>query len=446
MAITALPTPPSRTDPTNFATRADAFMSALPQFVIDANATAQAMNLNSTNDTSASSVLIGTGAKTFTVSSSKSFQPGMWLVIASTAAPSTNAVYGTITSYSGTTLLLNIFSFMGSGTIAAWTISQSAPGAALASLGAAASGANTDITSLASLVSVNGGQIAGNRNRIVNGDTRIWQRGTTISGIGVVPVYATDRFMVACNGATVSATQGTGVPAGGYTSLNINGAAGVTNVQVQTRLESLNVYDLGGGQITVSGWVFQSTGAVIVNGLLRVFRANTVDSFGAVTQESTSYALPSIPNATWTFFKATFTVSSAAANGINITLDSGTPILLGQAFATTLWQCEKGSTATAFEYRDFPSELVRCMRYAEPMGIIRLEGYGNGGNGFNAAKPFKVLKRVAPTLVGQTPTTATNCTIGTLAADVYEVTAPVNVTATGAFIANVGGTFAFAEL
>ena len=38
MAITALPTPPSRQDPTNFPTRADAFMAALPTFATEATA------------------------------------------------------------------------------------------------------------------------------------------------------------------------------------------------------------------------------------------------------------------------------------------------------------------------------------------------------------------------------------------------------------------------
>lgn len=37
MAITALPTPPSRSDPTNFATEADAFLGALPLFQTEAN-------------------------------------------------------------------------------------------------------------------------------------------------------------------------------------------------------------------------------------------------------------------------------------------------------------------------------------------------------------------------------------------------------------------------
>lgn len=126
--ITALPSPPSTNDPANFATKADALLAALPTFVTEANATAVAMNLNSTTDTSASSVAIGTGAKSFTVSTGKSFQPGMWLVLADTAAPSTNSMYGQITSYNTGTgaLVMNVLQVSGSGTKTAWVISQAA--------------------------------------------------------------------------------------------------------------------------------------------------------------------------------------------------------------------------------------------------------------------------------------------------------------------------------
>jgi len=129
MTITALPAAPSTSDPTNFATQADALLAALATFVTEANALAVAMNLNSTTDTSASSVAIGTGAKTFTVTAGKSFQPGMYLVIADTAAPSTNSMYGQITSYSTDQLVMNITGIVGSGTKTAWTISQSASNA-----------------------------------------------------------------------------------------------------------------------------------------------------------------------------------------------------------------------------------------------------------------------------------------------------------------------------
>lgn len=46
MSITALPTPPSRSDSANFATRGDAFLGALPQFATEANALAEEVNAN----------------------------------------------------------------------------------------------------------------------------------------------------------------------------------------------------------------------------------------------------------------------------------------------------------------------------------------------------------------------------------------------------------------
>lgn len=127
MAITALPTPPSSLDPASFSTRADAFLGALPTFATEANAVALAMNLNATSDSSSTSNLIGLGSKTFTVSASKSFLGGMFLIIADTAAPSTNSMYCQVTSYSSTTLVVNVTSIFGSGTKTAWTISQTSP-------------------------------------------------------------------------------------------------------------------------------------------------------------------------------------------------------------------------------------------------------------------------------------------------------------------------------
>jgi hypothetical protein len=146
MTITALPTPPARSDtPAVFVAAADAFVAALPVFVTEVNETAAAMNLNATSDTSASSVAIGTGAKTFTVTAGKSFLGGMFLVIADTAAPSTNFMFGQVTSYSGTSLVMNITATGGSGTKTAWTISQSAAG--LAGVGLQKFAAGTAIAS-----------------------------------------------------------------------------------------------------------------------------------------------------------------------------------------------------------------------------------------------------------------------------------------------------------
>jgi hypothetical protein len=61
MAITALPTPPSRQDPTNFNDRADAFLGALPTFQTEANALQVNVNTSEANAVaSAAAVLAAT--------------------------------------------------------------------------------------------------------------------------------------------------------------------------------------------------------------------------------------------------------------------------------------------------------------------------------------------------------------------------------------------------
>ena len=74
------------------------------------------------NSTSTTSNSIGTGSKTFTVESNKPYQAGTPLRIADAAAPSTNFLDTVVTSYSGTTLVVNSIGFGGSGTKTSWTV------------------------------------------------------------------------------------------------------------------------------------------------------------------------------------------------------------------------------------------------------------------------------------------------------------------------------------
>jgi uncharacterized membrane protein YgcG len=74
--------------------------------------------------TSTSSVLIATGAKSFTASTGKQWVAGQFLILAS-AANNLNYMHGTVTSYNSTTgaLVMNITDVGGSGTLADWVIS-----------------------------------------------------------------------------------------------------------------------------------------------------------------------------------------------------------------------------------------------------------------------------------------------------------------------------------
>ena len=85
MAITALPTPPSRDDPTNFSARGDAFLGALPDFATEANALAV--------DVTAKQVTASTAATTATTKAQE----------AAASASLAAAVSGAVEWVSGTT-------------------------------------------------------------------------------------------------------------------------------------------------------------------------------------------------------------------------------------------------------------------------------------------------------------------------------------------------------
>lgn len=161
MAITALPTPPQRNDPVNFAARGDAFMAALPTFTTEANAlavdvnakqvlattaasnaatsetnaatsasnaatsAASALNSPGTNATSTTSLAVSTGSKALTLAQlGKSFSVGQRVYLAS-AANTANRMVGVITAFTPGTgaMTVNVTLISGSGTFTDWIIS-----------------------------------------------------------------------------------------------------------------------------------------------------------------------------------------------------------------------------------------------------------------------------------------------------------------------------------
>jgi len=130
MTISALPPVPLRSDtPANFIIKADNFMAALPTFQQELNALGTAYNL-ATTTTSSTSNSITIASKSFTVAAGLGFVAGM-AITAGSVSSGTNNMAGTVTSYIGTTLIMNATSVNGSGTYTDWIIA----------LGASASGA-----------------------------------------------------------------------------------------------------------------------------------------------------------------------------------------------------------------------------------------------------------------------------------------------------------------
>jgi len=96
----------------------DWFYVMVPQF----NTAIQALNFNSTNGTSATFVSIGTGSKSFTASTGKSWVVGMTLKIAYSSGA---WVLGEVTSYNSGSgaLVINARVSEGSGSYSSWVIS-----------------------------------------------------------------------------------------------------------------------------------------------------------------------------------------------------------------------------------------------------------------------------------------------------------------------------------
>jgi hypothetical protein len=86
-----------------------------------ASEAAAALSAASLTGTSTTSLLIEVASKVFTTQTGKYFEAGSFLLITSDADP-TNYMFGQVTTYSGTSLTVNVTVVGGSGTFADWTI------------------------------------------------------------------------------------------------------------------------------------------------------------------------------------------------------------------------------------------------------------------------------------------------------------------------------------
>lgn len=129
--ISALPDAPSRSNPSNFAAKADAFLGAFPTLRTEINAVVTQMNdyatlasasegsgLTATSTTSLA--IASSGSITLTIAAGKQFVAGQRVVIWNEAG--NKGMAGRITSYSDTSLTVAVTDAIGSGTLASWSI------------------------------------------------------------------------------------------------------------------------------------------------------------------------------------------------------------------------------------------------------------------------------------------------------------------------------------
>jgi hypothetical protein len=297
-----------------------------------------------------------------------------------------------------------------------------------------------DGSATANLSSVNGGPIAGSRNRIINGDMRIDQRN---AGASVTPTdgqYTIDRWVnynSAASKLTAQRNAGSVTPPSGFTNyMGITSSSAYSSLAADyfglvQFIEGFNTADLDWGTanaktVALSFWARSS-----LTGTFGGFIRNSAGNRNYLFSYSISAAN------TWEYKTISITGDTTGTwltdNGIGLRLwfdlgsgstATGTPGSWGTSslarptgavsvvgtngatFYITGVQLEPGTVATPFERRSYGQELALCQRYylrdtytvASSVEHIFLTGLMYSTAQFEGVYFFPVEMRSAPTL------------------------------------------------
>ena len=281
------------------------------------------------------------------------------------------------------------------------------------------------------------------RNRIINGDMRVAQRGnsfTTTNG-----GYTLDRFSVAKSTSDVTvASRQIDIPdSKGLTySLRQTVTTADTSIasgeffSVATALEGFSIADLIDVDFVISFWVrsskvgihcitLKSSGGA--NTLIKEYTINTANTWeyktipitGGLPSSVTSWAKNSSYGVGVGFTLACGSSFHGAANtwlSANLIGTSNQVNCLdtvGNIFAITGVQLEKGSVASSFEFRPYQVELAMCQRYyqlIDPLWVMF--PWNSGTQIIRHSVPLSVSMRVAPTVTMGSKISGTGTIIG----------------------------------
>lgn len=246
----------------------------------------------------------------------------------------------------------------------------------------AAKGANSDITSLSALQSINGGPLAGLKNRIINGNFTVNQRGVSGTVTLAAGAYGHDRWKAGASGCTYT-----------FSTTNNVTTLTITAGSLQQVIEGLNI-NTG---VHVLSWSGTAQGRI---------NAGTFGTSGAVTASLTG--------------------------GTNATVEFNTGTL-------TAAQLEPGIVSTSFENsRPIGLELSLCQRYYENDVPVFARGTVAVANLFiETPGIFKVSKRVAPTLTAGGAISAGNAlaeTVGTITTEGFRYSLQASVANTDTYV------------
>jgi hypothetical protein len=213
------------------------------------------------------------------------------------------------------------------------------------------------------------------KNKIINGDFAIWQRGTSFTPVSLTGIYTADRYNLYRNGsgATVTVsrqafTAGT-APVAGYEgsffyrfAQSVAGTGATYSQYASERIEDVRTF--AGQTATFSFWAKADANK---NVTIEIYQGFGSGGSSDVTVAATSQAL------TTSWARYSLTVSVPSITGKTIGTSSFLSVSLIDATLNTTktidtwgWQLEAGSTATPFQLAGGgtpQAELALCQRY-----------------------------------------------------------------------------------
>jgi hypothetical protein len=249
--------------------------------------------------------------------------------------------------------------------------------------------------------------ISGFRNDIINGDFRVWQRGTSFTPSSNL-IYTADRFFGfnSGNGSMTVSRQAftpgnaiTGYESEYYLRTVVASVGTSTLFNLGQRIE--DVRTLAGQTMTVSFWMKSDANRTVTGFAYQVFGSG--GSSATTTQYGTF-------NVTTSWQRFTATVSLPSILGKTVGSDSYLSIELNLPASiqtTEVWgiQVEPGSIATPFEQRPIGIELSLCQRYfcssvSNDSNFFHNSYLASPSTGFNEALSvsYPTRMRIVPTL------------------------------------------------
>ena len=222
------------------------------------------------------------------------------------------------------------------------------------------------------------------RNRLINGDFRVAQRGTSfVAGANNDDTYNLDRWTLLSDGNDiVDVTQANVAPTAGLFSIGLDVETVNKKFGIIQIIEQRNIVGMFNQPVTLSfsartsGSSIGNLKAVILswNSTADTVTSDVVSAWGADgvtptwatnwTAENTPQNLA--PSNTWTRYSITATLDTASTNNVAVFIwcDDMTTTL-GDFLYITDVQLEVGSLATPFERKTFSEVLMECQRYYE---------------------------------------------------------------------------------